>query len=58
MIGIIFSVFVILVVSIGIYKMVSGKGTPSNSYTPFDHITGQTDTAFHEEKEYDEKEKN
>jgi len=48
--GIIFSVFVILVVSYGIYKIISGKGAPDNSYTPFDYITSQTDTEFKKEK--------
>lgn len=46
--GIIFSVFIILVVIFVLYRILSGKGTPDNSYTPFDYITGQTDTEFHE----------
>ncbi|GAA0436435.1 hypothetical protein GCM10008983_11410 [Lentibacillus halophilus] len=44
-----FSVLVFVVIVVVIYRMVSGKGTPDNSYTPFDHITGQADTDFHEE---------
>ncbi|WP_187370992.1 DUF3951 domain-containing protein [Gracilibacillus massiliensis] len=48
--AIIFSIFVILVVSFGIHKMLSGKGTPDNRYTPYDHITGQSSTKFHEDK--------
>ncbi len=30
--------------------MLSGKGTPDNRYTPYDHITGQSSTKFHEDK--------
>ena len=50
--GIIFSIFIIFVVSFVLYRILSEKGAPDNSYTPFDYITGQTDTEFHEnEKE-------
>ncbi|UOQ49830.1 DUF3951 domain-containing protein [Gracilibacillus caseinilyticus] len=55
-IGLIVIVFVILVVSITIFKMVSGKRLPDNSYTPYDHITGQTDIDFHDEKKDGEEE--
>jgi len=48
--GIIFSVFIILVVSFVLYRIFAGKGAPDNSYTPFDYITGQTDTEFHEKE--------
>lgn len=49
MLGIIFSVFIFLIITIIVYKMLSGKGTPDNSYTPFDHITGHTSTEFKDE---------
>lgn len=49
MLGIIFSVFIILIIIIIVYRMLTGKGTPDNSYTPFDHITGQTSTEFKDE---------
>jgi hypothetical protein len=57
MLALIFSLFVIVIVSLSVYKLISGKKPPDNSYTPFDHITGQTDTAFHEDKQDTEQEK-
>ncbi|UOQ83464.1 DUF3951 domain-containing protein [Gracilibacillus salinarum] len=56
-IAVIFILLVILVVSITIFKMVSGKRKPNNSYTPYDHITGQMDSEFrNEQKEEDDDE--
>ncbi|HLQ73180.1 MAG TPA: DUF3951 domain-containing protein [Bacillota bacterium] len=53
----IFSILIIILICIVVYKVLSGKGVPDNSYTPFDYITGQSDTEFHEEdteeKEHD-----
>lgn len=48
------------------YNRFFQKKTVNNYYTPFDHITGQTEVAFHEEKldkeisneEGDDKDKN
>ncbi|MHA6252316.1 DUF3951 domain-containing protein [Oceanobacillus sp. CAU 1775] len=51
MLGVIFSFFMILIVSIIVYRMISGKKPPDNSYTPFDHITGHSSSEFKEEVE-------
>ncbi|MGM8365185.1 DUF3951 domain-containing protein [Virgibacillus sp. W0181] len=48
MAGIIFSLLIILVVILIIYKFFSGKGSSDNSYIPYDHITGQSSLKFKE----------
>ena len=39
-----------------IYKHMTSKDKPDNSYTPFDYITGQSETEFHQEEEQEEDE--
>lgn len=41
---------IIILVMIGFYKMFVKKKTVTPFYTPFDHITGQTEVEFHEEQ--------
>ncbi|WP_282941429.1 DUF3951 domain-containing protein [Paenibacillus sp. RC67] len=47
------SLIVPILVLLGIIsaKIISGKGIPSNDFTPFDNITGQTPIEIHEEKQ-------
>lgn len=40
-----------LLISIVIYKFYIQQKTIETVYTPFDYITGQTSSEFHEEKE-------
>ncbi|MCG7407304.1 DUF3951 domain-containing protein [Paenibacillus sp. ACRRX] len=37
-------------------KIIRGRALPSNDYTPFDYITGQSSVEFHEEKQEKEEE--
>lgn len=37
-----------------IYKNKTRTDKPDNSYTPFDYITGQSETEFHQEDEQDD----
>ncbi|UOQ92543.1 DUF3951 domain-containing protein [Halobacillus shinanisalinarum] len=41
---------VFVLITIVAYKIFIKKERVDNSYTPFDYITGQTDTEFHEEE--------
>ncbi|WP_019240246.1 MULTISPECIES: DUF3951 domain-containing protein [Bacillus] len=41
---------IVIIVLIGFYKMFVKKKNITAFYTPFDHITGQTVTEFHEEQ--------
>ncbi|WP_245676670.1 DUF3951 domain-containing protein [Bacillus solimangrovi] len=51
-------VFVVLILMVA-YKVLIKKETPSNYYTPFDHIAGQATNEFQEEnKEYEREEQN
>ncbi|KGX92534.1 hypothetical protein N781_14425 [Pontibacillus halophilus JSM 076056 = DSM 19796] len=42
---------VVLLILVVAFKIFFKKERPSNFYTPFDYITGQTDQEFHEEQE-------
>ncbi|TCZ80909.1 DUF3951 domain-containing protein [Paenibacillus albiflavus] len=42
---------ILVLLGIIIVKMIKGKQLPSSHYTPFDYITGQAPSEFHEEKE-------
>lgn len=48
---ILFMIFLCVVIGCTIYAMVVKKATPQIYYTPFESITAQTHTEFHEEKE-------
>lgn len=48
---ILFTIFLFVVIGCTTYAMVVKKATPQIYYTPFDSITAQTHTEFHEEKE-------
>jgi Protein of unknown function (DUF3951) len=50
-------VCIIVIVLIGFYKVFIKKKAVVNFYTPFDHITGQSNVEFHEEQEVLEEEK-
>jgi len=53
------SIFVLVFVSliaVVAYKVIIKKESPSNYYTPFDNITGQSISEFQEENEEDEME--
>ncbi|GGD25124.1 DUF3951 domain-containing protein [Pontibacillus salipaludis] len=53
------SLFVLITVAlilIVVYKVMIKKERPDNYYTPFDHITGQSNEEFHEERQEDEQE--
>lgn len=53
----VFSISLVLVVILIAYKIIKKKSVPENIYTPFDYITSQVPSEFHEEKE-EEKEEN
>nr|WP_285846765.1 DUF3951 domain-containing protein [Priestia koreensis] len=44
------SCFMAAIVLFVIYQMIVKKKCPTSFYTPFDHITAQSITSFHEEK--------
>ncbi|MGF2614807.1 DUF3951 domain-containing protein [Rossellomorea aquimaris] len=46
-----FPAAIIVLVSIGFYKVFLKKKSLSLFYTPFDQVTGQTEVKFHEEHE-------
>lgn len=48
-------VFVLLILLVA-YRVLIKKKNPSNYYTPFDHITGQSVNEFQEENIEDEQE--
>ncbi|MFP7493048.1 DUF3951 domain-containing protein [Terribacillus saccharophilus] len=45
-----FSVGVILLLCLSIYKLVRHKAVPDNRYTPLDYIVSVSQDEFHEEK--------
>ncbi|MGM1047995.1 MAG: DUF3951 domain-containing protein [Bacillota bacterium] len=47
---------ILVILAIISVKIIRGRALPSNDYTPFDNIMGQTSVAFHDEKQ--EKEEN
>ncbi|MFD2681742.1 DUF3951 domain-containing protein [Bacillus seohaeanensis] len=51
-----FTLAVVCLIGLVVYKIIKNKTFPDNYYTPFDYITTQVPTEFHEEKE-EEKEK-
>ncbi|MGE8205173.1 DUF3951 domain-containing protein [Heyndrickxia sp. NPDC080065] len=65
-VSIVFSLFIVVSIGIVLYKRLIQKKSINNYYTPFDNITGQTSSAFHDEKlekevnnaEGDDKDKN
>jgi Protein of unknown function (DUF3951) len=46
-----FAFALIVLIAVITFKIIKNKELPSNSYTPFDYITGQSNVEFHEEKE-------
>lgn len=46
-----FTLFLVGIVGIVFYKTFIKKKRVSNYYTPFDYISGQTSSPYHEEKE-------
>ncbi|MCD5323426.1 MULTISPECIES: DUF3951 domain-containing protein [Pontibacillus] len=51
-----FTLLFALLIGIVVYKVMIKKERPSNYYTPFDHIAGQSIDEFHEERQEDEQE--
>ncbi|WP_394217767.1 DUF3951 domain-containing protein [Halobacillus trueperi] len=51
-----FFLLVVSVVMLTSYRMFVKKQYPDNSYTPFDYVSGQTETPFHEEEREEEEE--
>ncbi|MBU5210867.1 DUF3951 domain-containing protein [Heyndrickxia oleronia] len=49
--SILFTVMIVFVLGLIIFKIVKNRMLPNNSYTPFDYITAQSTVEFHEEKE-------
>ncbi|MEC3885305.1 DUF3951 domain-containing protein [Halobacillus sp. HZG1] len=55
-ITVLFSCLIVAVVLRTGYRMFVKKQYPDNSYTPFDYVSGQTETPFHEEDREEEEE--
>ncbi|WP_406944355.1 DUF3951 domain-containing protein [Halobacillus sp. SY10] len=55
-ITVLFSFLIIFVVLRTAYRMFVKKQYPDNSYTPFDYVSGQTETPFHEEDKEEQEE--
>lgn len=55
-ITVLFSCLIVAVVLRTAYRMFVKKQYPDNSYTPFDYVSGQTETPFHEEDREEEEE--
>ncbi|MGM7684569.1 DUF3951 domain-containing protein [Cytobacillus sp. Hm23] len=51
-----FSLTLVLLILMVSYKIVKNKTFPDNFYTPFDSITAQAPSEFHEEKEEEKEE--
>ncbi|MFD1019876.1 DUF3951 domain-containing protein [Thalassobacillus hwangdonensis] len=49
-------IIIIVLVLVVAFKIFVKKERPTNYYTPFDHIAGQTNKEFHEESEVVEEE--
>lgn len=47
----VFSIILFWVIMYVAFKIVRNKSVPDNFYTPFDYITAQVPSEFHEEKE-------
>ncbi|GIN86230.1 hypothetical protein J6TS2_26160 [Heyndrickxia sporothermodurans] len=51
-----FSLLLVSLIGIIVFKMIKKKSMPESNYTPFDYITAQTVVEFHEEKDEKEQE--
>lgn len=52
----VFSIIILFLIGIVFYKFIIKKENIISYYTPFDNITGQSPSEFHEEKEEREQE--